>query len=478
MSWEELRLADRNIPVPFQIDLSGSDEPLICEEVVRILPGKRLVAFGFWGKKIIVAKLFFERGSAKRHVKREIEGIESLLASETPTPKLLWQGAAQKNKIQVLLFERITDALSLDDIWQNKNSIAEVSRLMQAITIELATQHVLGIIQTDLHLKNFLVGKKHIYTLDGGSIKKVDGILSKEDSLDHLALFFAQLGVGTEELQEKLFQAYIKARSWIVKKSDIELLRKATLKWTTKRWDRHERKIQRNSTAFARKKTFTTLTMYDRAYQSEAFMQALANPEALFQDLRTKILKSGRSTTVAKVQIDGRDYVIKRYNVKNTWHWLRRCLRPTRAATSWVLAQRLCLFGISTPKPVAFVEHQVLGLRDKSYFFMEYIDAPHIGEYFANYRDKDENSLAVAKSVIELFHNMAKLHLTHGDLKMTNILIQNEKPLIIDLDGMIEHRSQFGLKLAFKNEIKRFMKNWSNMPSVRELFGCLLSSRD
>ncbi|MHB1948775.1 MAG: lipopolysaccharide kinase InaA family protein [Gammaproteobacteria bacterium] len=470
LTWDDLKQADRNLPVPFQLVLTGNDEPVICEEIIRILPGKRLVAFGFWGKKLVVAKLFFERGSAKRHLKREIEGVESLLASAIPTPKLLWQGSSQKNKIQVLLFERIVDADNLDTIWQDKKSPDEAVHLMQAIIIELATQHVMGIVQNDLHLKNFLVTEKHIYTLDGGSIKKIDGILPKEDSLDHLALFFAQLGVGTEELQETLFQTYIKARSWIIKPADIEFLRKATRKWIEKRWDRYEKKIQRNSTAFARKKTLKTLTMYDRDYQSAGLYQLLQNPEAIFQDKNTMLLKAGRTSTVAKIKIDQHEYVIKRYNVKNVWHWLRRCLRPTRAATSWVLAQRLRLFAIPTPKPVAFIEKRFLNLRGTSYFIMEYIDGPHVGEYFAKYRSEDHQLVAVAKNIIKLFVNLAKLRLTHGDLKKTNILIEKNRPMIIDLDGMVEHRSQFGLRFAFKKEMRRFMKNWDNMPSVRELF--------
>jgi len=470
ITWDELKQADRNLSVPFQLILTGNDEPVICEEIVRILPGKRLVAFGFWGKKVVVVKLFFERGSAKRHLKREVEGVETLLASAIPTPKLLWQGASQKNKIQVLLFERISEADNLDTIWQDKKSPDEAIHLMQAIIIELATQHVMGVVQNDLHLKNFLVTEKHIYTLDGGSITNVEGILSKEESLDHLALFFAQLGVGTEELQEALFQTYIKSRSWIIKPADIEFLRKATRKWIEKRWNRYEKKLQRNSTTFARKKTLKTLTMYDRDYQSAELFHLLQDPEAIFQDKNTQLLKAGRTSTVAKISIDQRDYVIKRYNVKNAWHWLRRCLRPSRAATSWVLSQRLRLFAVPTPKPVAFIEKRFLNLRGTSYFIMEYTDGPHVGEYFANYRGENQQLVDVAKNIIRLFVNLAKLRLTHGDLKMTNILIEDNRPMIIDLDGMVEHRTQLGLRMAFKKEMRRFMKNWDNLPSVKEMF--------
>lgn len=475
ITWKELHRADRTMPVPFQIPFTDINTTLVCDEIIRLLPGKRLVAFATWNEKPVVAKLFFQSGKhAKRHIEREVAGVEALVTSRTPTPKILWQGTALKQKVQVLIFERIMDAVSLDILWQEKKNTIEAVRLMQAATIELATQHVLGIEQRDLHLKNFLVTHKTIYTLDGGSIKQHPGILPKELSIDHLALFFAQLGVGTEELQEKLFQTYIKARSWIVKKADVDLLLKATRKWIEKRWERYHSKIQRNSTAFAYKKSITHLVMYDREYKTAAMDLLIKHPDAIFQHPDTQILKAGRSSTVAKIKIDDRYFVIKRYNIKNIWHRLRRCLRTTRAATSWILAQQLCLFGIPTAKPVAFVENRFFGLRGKSYFIMEYIEGPHAGDYFANYRDGNEAMISVAERIVALFVNLTKLRLTHGDTKMTNILIKNDQPYLIDLDGMMEHRSQIGLKMAFKNEMRRFMKNWETMPAVKSLFENIL----
>lgn len=474
---EELRRADRTLPVPFQISLAGCEERLFCDEVVRIVPGKRLVAYGMWSGKPVVAKLFYSFGSAKRHVERDVAGIETFIASGIPTPKLLFQGVAQKNKVQVLIFERIADAASLDQLWQNKAAPDELTTLMRAITIELATQHVVGVVQRDLHLNNFLVTKKQIYTLDGGSITQVEGVLPKEPSLDHLALFFAQLGVGTEKLQEDLFQTYSKARGWLVKKADIEFLRKATQKWTHKRWLRFQKKIQRDSTTFIRIRTPSKAGMYDNAYQAKYFMEFIKNPEIFFNDPDVQILKAGRTSTVIKVRLDKRDFVVKRYNIKSKWHWLRRCFRSTRAAHSWNLAQRLQLFSIPTPKPVAYIEKRFLGLRGKSYFVMECIDGEHAGKYFADYQSDDPQYAIMAERITQLFINLAKLRLTHGDLKMTNILIEHKhRPLLIDLDGMAEHRSVFRLMRAFDKEWLRFMQNWKSQPEVYAMFENVMKS--
>jgi serine/threonine-protein kinase RIO1 len=69
-----------------------------------------------------------------------------------------------------------------------------------------------------------------------------------------------------------------------------------------------------------------------------------------------------------------------------------------------------------------------------------------------------------------VLENLAVLKITHGDLKMTNILIANQQPVLIDLDGMCEHQTFSGFKRVFNQEIKRFMENWRHLPAVQRLF--------
>jgi tRNA A-37 threonylcarbamoyl transferase component Bud32 len=471
LTWKKLHRFDAVIPVPFQLTLTDSKTPLQCNEIIRIIPKKRLVAFGLWNNKPVVAKLFYERRKrAKYHCEQDVQGINALMAANIPTPKLFYHGTSDNQRIQVLLFEKITPSYSLDEIWQGKVNIAELIPLMRGVMLELATQHVLGILQHDLHLKNFLIAQKKIYTLDGGGIEKCDTPLDKQRSLENLGLFFAQLGVGTEQLRKELFKYYAELRSWIVKKSDIVTLETAITKSNQQRWRQFQKKIFRNCTAFKNIKTLTRFIMFDQSATSPEFLQFLHNPDIAFKD-KNNFLKAGRTSSVAKITINNRIFVVKRYNIKNTWHWLRRCFRSTRAVSSWRLAQRLHLFGISTPKPIACIENRFLGLRGKSYFVMDYVEGQHLGKHLAN----NKNFSETAKHVVMLLNNLSELQITHGDLKMTNILISNHGPYLIDLDGMTEHTSQSSFKRAYKQELIRFMQNWKNSPDIHTLFDSLLT---
>ena len=355
LTWKSLVRVSSTFFGPFQLTLSDTVAVLCCDEVIRLIPGKRLVASGMWDGREVVAKLFYGRSKARRHLQQDVAGIDALVQASVPTPRILYQGSACNGHVQVVLFEKIADAKSLEILWREQKNSAIFEKLMQKVIVELATQHVLGIVQRDLHLKNFLVAGKRLYTLDGGGIEKWPAILDKNQSMDNLSLFFAQLGVGTESLQRQLFKIYAKSRGWRVKEADFALLRETVAAKNKARWMRYKKKIMRTCTRFVKIKKWNQSVMYDRAYQSDTFLSVLQNPENFFAQPEVSFLKKGRSATVAKVMMDGRLLVVKRYNMKNSWHWLRRCLRATRAETSWRLSQQLQLFGVSTAKPVAYV---------------------------------------------------------------------------------------------------------------------------
>lgn len=455
---------------PFQLRLAdGSD--FHAEQIVRVLPHRRLVAFGTWQNKPVVAKLFFDARFAKRDKIRDLSGIQSLHDKNIPAPALCLDSTSEDGLTQVLIYERIHHATSLLEKWQTKKSMNEILPALQSVMVEIATQHVLGVLQHDLHLSNFLLTKKKIYTLDGAQIETFPLLLSKKQSMKNLALFLSQLGVGIEEYQEKLFRHYAKARGWLLKKFDLISLFYQIKKWDEKRWRRYQKKIFRSCTNFSRHKDLGWNGMYDRSYGFSALKQLLEDPEKAFQASANVVLKAGRSTTVIKVKLNDQEFVIKRYNMKSIWHYLRRCLRPTRAATSWRLGHKLHLFNVLSAKPVAFIEAKWFGLRGKSYYVSEFISAEHLGSYFQRHYPNTQKIDEMVQKTAALLKKLAKLEMTHGDLKMTNILVDaQEEPHFIDLDGTVEHATMTGLKKTWQEDIQRFLLNFSNMPTVVEKF--------
>ena len=66
---------------------------------------------------------------------------------------------------------------------------------------------------------------------------------------------------------------------------------------------------------------------------------------------------------------------------------------------------------------------------------------------------------------------MMTLKLTHGDLKITNLLLdKHQQPTLIDLDGMKEHHSSKALKRTWHKEVQRFLQNFEEQQKVRGKF--------
>lgn len=462
--------ANFTFDAPFQFILADG-EVFYAEKVVRIIPKRRMVVFGEWQGKAVVAKIFFDPRRAKHHYQKEIAGVRLFQDHKIPTPELFYEGVSADKRIYVLLFDRIFDARNLEELWQEKIFLKALMPDLKSVMIELATQHVLGVLQNDLHLKNFLLTEKIVYTLDGAQVELFPKILSKQDSINNLALFLSQLGTGIERAQIELYRHYAKARGWLIKTRDVRELFRKIKHYASLRWQRYEKKIFRECTDFSRIRHFKSNGMYDRKYAGSELTEFLNNPEMAFNHDSAKILKNGRSSTVIKVILDKRQFVIKRYNIKGIFHYLRRCFRDTRAKESWRLAQKLTLARIATAAPVAFIENKLFGLRGKSYYVMEYIPGEHIGEFFTRFQGDAEKIRLLLKRTVMLLKTLTNIGITHGDLKMSNILVNKYvQPLVIDLDGAVEHTSLASLRKSWRKEIKRFLRNFDQQPQLQTQF--------
>ena len=476
MTWKDLNGLGFAFNSPFCLDLIDNNV-LLVTEVIRIIPKKRMVLFAEWQGKAVVAKLFFASSQAKYHMEKDAAGIKKLQDYKIPAPKLYYQGKTQDKRIYLLIFERILAAQNLEDIFQA--GAQELFPIMQSVVKELATQHVFGVFQNDLHFKNFLVTEKIIYSLDGGEIEIFPGLLPKKQSMNNIALFLSQLGMGCEISQEKLFRYYAKLRGWSLKKDDLKELFFFIKKWTEQRWKRFEKKIFRECTPFSPIRCLKTTGVVARPEMRTEFLAFVEDPDSVFTHPTAKILKAGRSATVVHVILDQRPMVIKRYNIKNIWHRLRRCLRPTRAKSSWRLAQKLNLFHIPTAKPIAFIENKFLCFVGRSYFVTDYIAGNHIGDFFLKNAEQEDIIHRIIIRITALLKNLAKLEITHGDLKKSNIIIdQQEQPMLIDLDGAAEHLSISSLHKAWHKEILRFLDNFNDNPILQERFRQELYTHD
>ncbi|NYH08474.1 lipopolysaccharide kinase InaA family protein [Pseudomonas moraviensis] len=470
MQLSDLKNAGRTPSLPLTVSLAdaagAADLQLLS--LLRVLPGQRYVGAGVWRGRPVLAKLLVGNKAA-RHFQRELEGVKLLAAQGMTTPLLLADGL-KDGEGGWLLFEFLEGAESLGDAWNKVESLPVLADEQSAVLAEalgaIGQLHGKGLWQEDLHLDNLLRHGGQLYLIDGAGIcaENAGQPLSRQKVLENLGVFFAQLPKSLEPFTEELLVYYLLSNSEHA--LPLEALQKQIDKVRAWRLKDYLIKVGRECTLFSVKRGAFGLRSIRREEES-AMLPVLEQADALLD--QGHLYKTGGAASVGKVEVAGRHLVIKRYNIKNFAHWLKRFWRPSRAWHSWREGNRLAFLGIATPKPLAVLETRFLWLRSKAYLITEHLAGPDIIERFAPYVESGEAPEAELQALDQLFARLIAERISHGDFKGHNLFWQEDRWALIDLDSMCQHGSVSSFAPAYARDRARFMRNWPESSALYQV---------
>ncbi|MFO7839796.1 MAG: lipopolysaccharide kinase InaA family protein [Desulfosalsimonadaceae bacterium] len=468
-----LRAAGRNIETPFTVHVhrnSWSAE-LTCTRAMRILPGKRLVFAGEKEGEKVVAKFFLDRKKGERHCSREERGIAALHKAGIHAPQILLRGRLHHGKEPVLVFQKIQPALGFSEAWEQADTDTERRELLKHLVSVTAAMHEAGLVHKDAHPGNFMLSGTLMYAVDGAAVHTAHQgrPLSRQKSLKNLGAFFAQFSGSHDNLLNEAFQQYLKQRGLKNQSGLSRALATQIRLQRKKREQKYLKKIYRESSARVCRKSSGWFLLCDRSLYTENMARFLAEPDRFMDSAR--LLKDGNSSTVALIEIDQQPLVVKRYNIKDLWHGLRRCPRPSRAWHSWKNAHRLNFLGIATPKPIALIEKRWGHLRFKAYFITENTPGINAYRWFHSEKGKNLNQEKIVLQFGELLQKLYEARIIHGDFKATNFIISDGRLFVTDLDAMRSYKGKLGaFRRKFNKDCHRLMQNWTDLPDVYEMF--------
>lgn len=461
MRLSELKNAGRTPALPINLALADAAGPAELQllTLLRVLPGQRYVGAGVWRGRPVLAKLLVGQ-KAPRHFQRELEGVRLLAAQGMTTPLLLADGLEQ-NEGGWLLFEFLEQSQSLGEAWAEVEHQTPLNDAQQAVLGEalstIAQLHTKGLWQEDLHLDNLLRSHGKLYLIDGAGIRVEEAgkPLSRQKVLENLGVFFAQLPKSLEPFTEELLVHYLLSNA--EHGLPMEALQKQIDKVRSWRLKDYLDKTGRDCSLFSVVEGASGLRAIRRDEEA-AMLPVLAQADELLD--QGHLYKTGGAASVGRVEVNGRSLVIKRYNIKDVAHWFKRFWRPSRAWHSWREGNRLLFLGIATPKPLALLEQRFIGLRGKAYLVTEYLPGPDIIERFAPYVASGDAPESELVALDELFQQLIRERISHGDLKGHNVFWHQDRWALIDLDAMCQHSSQSSFATAFARDRARFMRNW------------------
>lgn len=450
-----LREAGRAPATPFRVALADGGE-LLVHRLLRVLPGKRIVGQGLWNGRCVLAKIFIASGSA-RHWAQEKAGIEALHEAGVATPDLLLAGALPAGG-HVLLTRFLDGAVSLAEAWTPLASLPAGHRealagLCPAFAM-LGNLHASGLVQEDLHLGNFLRHEDRLYVIDGDAVLAITPgkPLHEDAAVPNLALLLAQLPVAWDDCREPLLEAYGKGGgACIAAGRRLEQEVKRLRAW---RLQDYLGKTLRDCTLFCVSRSALRFSSVLREAR-EDLSALLASPDTVIRN--GKLLKDGRTCTVAQVAQGERLLVVKRYNLKSFGHALMRFWRPSRAWHSWREGHRLLFFGLATPRPLALIEERIGPWRRRAFLINAFCPGDSLLQCLRADREPDA---ALAREIVSLFETLHRLCISHGDLKASNLLWHEGRVVLIDLDAVVQHRSAKSHARAWRRDRARLLRNW------------------
>ncbi|MTI63686.1 lipopolysaccharide kinase InaA family protein [Methylophaga sp.] len=441
-------LAGKPVTEGFVLEVGG--EKYHCEEILRWLPGRRLVVRALHHGDPLLLKLFAPNKKGWRELSHEQHGYKACKAAgvAVPAEKFISDDFAG---CLAVAYEFIADASPFKLV--NSNQAQMVPALLQL----MVRCHQAGIYQHDIHTDNILMSPRGLFLIDLASVRGMTGEpLSTKKSLSNLARLVAQFVPDQQQLILKKLNLYYQARGWLYGQTERENFKSLLNKAWQKRKDTYLSKCFRACTMTAYFKGKHLEYAFKRPFFKQISEQLIQDIDVLVEQGRK--LKDGNSATVVMTEMAGRKVVIKRYNIKSRWHFVKRCWRASRAANAWRQGNLLSLLGIPTPEVLGFVEKRLGPLRKQAYLVTAYVgNASELSSVYQHHAPTEHQ----LRQLRHIFSLMREYRFTHGDMKASNLLLTQEGEVnLIDLDAMHEHQHQWSFQRAFVRDQKRFLKNW------------------
>ena len=172
-------------------------------------------------------------------------------------------------------------------------------------------------------------------------------------------------------------------------------------------------------------------------------------------------LKAGKKTSVCRSDGPSPPVIIKRYNPRGWVNALRQTCGRTRAVRTWTSAHVLRRIQLATPEPLACVEIKHRGLVTESYVVTECFPGDSLYLYIAKYWPAEEAWRSIVLKMTGMLELMGQHGITHGDLKHSNIMINDSDLALIDLDSVQVHRSRLLFQMRRAKDLRMFKNRLS-----------------
>lgn len=368
-------------------------------------------------------------------------------------------------KKKIVVFSKEADGIPLTEsnICNDPHKFLDIFHLLIKF---LADNYKKGIMHNDLHLGNILwdESKKKFIFVDSKKIKYKYFLNNKEIIKNFSLLFLAfdkmpwfNLSIWNKFLNLFFGQCGVDNKYMFYAEQVRMLLFK---KWIKKRTDRCFREntdfsvYKRNGVYGICQKKFNSFNGQNNIFEYLG---------AIFESDKTKFIKNSNTTAVVKLNIAGKEVVVKKFKVKRVFDPLKNIFRKSRGYRCWKWSWMLNLNKFPVPEPLFFFEKRKFGLLKESYFAAEFCSQTKTVTDYINTKEHF-NRTSFINSFAQFLNEFIENDLCHNDFQLKNILVKEDNGkynfYLIDLEsigGKIKNRDKkvwFYLKYLKKSFLR------------------------
>ena len=388
------------------------------------------------------------------------------------------KGINPSNIRSFLVTKSLINTISIEEALK-KGKLQELDfptkkRFIEKVALISRNLHNNGINHRDYYLCHFHVDsnmdvEKEIYLIDLHRAQLRTFMPARWASKDIGGLFHSAMGF---KLNERDFYRFIKAyfncslkealetRSKFIRTSRERAFR-MFMKPILREIDISFTEPQKDTSGYLGRKEDGLRWVAKKKYLSKGLGEIISQIDTFME--KGEIIKNEEGHKIIRINLNEEVFVIKKYKIKGTWHYLRKLFSQTRAFVAWKASHWFNASGIRTINIVAVIERYNFLSTTESYLISLNQPEERLDEVDLN----KQQGYLIENRLSSFFKRLEWIGFYHGDAKSANFFFSNNNLIASDLDISKRRYFQFIQKNKLSKDKKRILKSFEDNLKIK-----------
>jgi heptose I phosphotransferase len=403
--------------------------------------------------------------------KRELTALLKLQSIGIGCPEpvgFMSKGWNPANRHSFLITKSLEGTISLEDFFiqgmYKKLPITKRRLLLKSIATICKTIHWNGLNHRDLYLCHFHISEedleKKIYLIDlhRAQIRRRVPIRWATKDIGGLFHSIIQFGISETDCYRFLsvyfncsFRRLVTEKSSFINKSRFRAY-SMHMKPILQEIDIKSKKQLPEHSIYQNELGSNYRWIGKKEFLSDSILSILRNLDAHME--KGKVIKKERGHFIVSLDVGKNKIFIKKYQVKNFWHLLRKQFSKSRAFNSWIAVHWFNAVGIETAKPIAiFEKFNAFTTLDSYLLCFDIEGAPLKESLYAS-----DHLRIISARIASFFKRLRWIGFNHGDAKSSNFFFKNNL-IAFDLDISRRRNLLMLVDRKIKKDILRIIRS-------------------